>query len=168
MLRNASDERSRAKAGTAAGKAHTAELDAGSVSESDSRAGASKTSRTEVSAESTVRAGASEGTVSRTGAKAGGDSQTGASAVSSANADIPEGAGGPVRFSPLFNDGFLWIFGSPDSAPVTLPLINAILRAVAYPKWREPGTSAPRLPSRAVSVASRRASTWSCSPTTAG
>ena len=36
----------------------------------------------------------------------------------------------PERFSPLFNDAFLKIFGSADSAPVTLPLVNAVLRAV--------------------------------------
>ena len=35
----------------------------------------------------------------------------------------------PERFSPLFNDAFLKIFGSADSAPVTLPLLTAVLRA---------------------------------------
>ena len=40
----------------------------------------------------------------------------------------------PERFSPLFNDAFLKIFGSADSAPVTQPLVNAILRAVGIPE----------------------------------
>lgn len=40
----------------------------------------------------------------------------------------------PERFSPLFNDAFLRIFGSSDSAPVTQPLVNAILRAVGMPE----------------------------------
>ena len=40
----------------------------------------------------------------------------------------------PARFSPLFNDAFLKIFGSADSAPVTQPLVNSILRAVGIPE----------------------------------
>ena len=40
----------------------------------------------------------------------------------------------PERFTPLFNDAFLRIFGSADSAPVTQPLVNSILRAVGLPE----------------------------------
>ena len=47
-----------------------------------------------------------------------------------ANGKHSGGTKAPERFSPLFNDAFLRIFGSPDSAPVTQPLVNAILRAV--------------------------------------
>lgn len=38
--------------------------------------------------------------------------------------------GAPTRFTPLFNDAFLRIFGSADSEPVTKPLLNAVLRKV--------------------------------------
>jgi len=40
----------------------------------------------------------------------------------------------PRRFDPLFNDAFLRIFGSPDSAPVTRPLLNAVIRSVGLPE----------------------------------
>ena len=36
--------------------------------------------------------------------------------------------GNTLRFSPLFNDAFLRIFGSSDSEPVTRPLLNSLLR----------------------------------------
>ena len=43
-------------------------------------------------------------------------------------------SGAPERFTPLFNDAFLQIFGSADSEPVTKPMLNAILRAVDIPE----------------------------------
>ena len=39
-------------------------------------------------------------------------------------------AAAPERFTPLFSDAFLQIFGSADSAPVVQPFVNALLRAV--------------------------------------
>ena len=47
------------------------------------------------------------------------------------------GNAAPERFTPLFNDAFLKIFGSADSAPVTQPLVNSILRAVGLPEIQE-------------------------------
>ena len=40
----------------------------------------------------------------------------------------------PERFSPLFNDAFLQIFGRTDSEPATKPLLNAVLRAAGLPE----------------------------------
>ena len=40
----------------------------------------------------------------------------------------------PKRFTPLFNDVFLKIFGSADSEPVTKPLLNAVLRIAGIPE----------------------------------
>ena len=41
-----------------------------------------------------------------------------------------QGTGGATRISPLFNDVFLKVFGSPDSKPATRILVNAILTSV--------------------------------------